>query len=64
MILGGGVGGQFVHSAIKNVFQFNYVQYTMRISLVLGLMTLSETENSTSEYILQIAVSTVLLEYV
>lgn len=42
----------------------NYIHYTMRISLVLSLMTLSEAKNSTVEYILQIAIGTVLLEYV
>lgn len=36
----------------------------MKISLVLGLMTLSEAKNSTIEYVLQIAISTVLFGYV
>lgn len=57
-------GDTLSKSVIKNIFQFSYVQYTVRISLVLGLMTLSETKNSTIEYILQIAVSTVIFGYI
>lgn len=53
-------GGTLSTSVILNIFWFNYVQYTMRISLVLGLMTLAEAQNSTIKYILQISVSTVL----
>ena len=49
---------------IENIVQFSYVHYTMRISLVVSLMTLSETKHYTVEYTLQIAVSPVIFGYV
>lgn len=58
------LGGDLSKRVITNSFQFNYVQYSMKISGVLGLMTLSEANNFTLEYVLQIAISTVLFGYV